>query len=136
MTCTGAPFATEKLEPLTIARPLFAKVPAIVGVNTRVTVALAAAASVPIEHTTCPLAGGAHVPGLALTAPTVAPEVGKVSVKKIPLVVSVLALVIVYVKVTGLPIPIGFVLGAAVICRFKVGPTLATKASLVPFRCS
>src|SRR6202162_3812306 len=74
------------------------------GVTITVTVAVAPALSVPMLHNTVLLVGEPQVPGLAVAETKLETDAGRKSVKVTPLVNSPL-LVMVYAKLTWLPIP-------------------------------
>ena len=122
------------VDPRTVTVPLFPKEPATVGVRLTVTVAIAPAFRVPIEHVSVdglPV-GEPQLPGEVEAETKVAPE-GRTSEKVTPVVKSPL-LVMVYLKLTALPIPVGEGVAVAAILRLTVEPILVTKASLDPLR--
>ena len=118
----GAETETLTVEPVTLAVALFGSVtgPGLgvvgaVGVRTMVTVAVAPAFRVPMLHSTSPLTTEPQLPGLAVAETKVVGGAGggssTVSLKVTPVVRSPV-LVIVYLKVTWLPMPT--VVGVAV----------------------
>ena len=123
-----------KVDPRTVTVPLFPMEPATVGVRTTVTVAVAPALRVPIAHVSVeglPV-GVPQLPGEVDAETKVAPD-GRTSEKVIPVVKSPL-LVMVYLKLTALPTPVGEGVAVAAILRLTVEPSLVTKASLDPLR--
>ena len=122
------------VDPRTVTVPLFPMEPATVGVRLTVTVAIAPAFKVPMEHVSVdgvPV-GEPQLPGEVEAETKVAPE-GRTSEKVTPVVKSPL-LVMVYLKLTALPTPVGEGVAVAAILRLTVEPILVTKASLDPLR--
>jgi hypothetical protein len=122
------------VDPRTVTVPLFPMEPATVGVRFTVTVAVAPAFKVPIEHVTVdglPV-GEPQLPGEVAAETKVAPE-GSTSEKVTPVVKSPL-LVMVYLKLTWLPTPVDEGVAVAAILRVTVEPSLLTKVSLDPLR--
>jgi hypothetical protein len=127
-----------KVKPPTPAEALFPRftVPpetgGATGVKITVTVAVAAAFSEPILHNTVRLTAAPQVPGLAVAETKVAPDAGRLSVK-ITLLVNSPLLVIVYAKLTWLPVPttVGVATGVGMV-KFRTGASLVTNASLGP----
>ena len=123
-----------KVDPRTVTVPLLPIEPATVGVRTTVTVAVAPALSVPIEHVSVdglPV-GVPQLPGEVDAETKLAPE-GSTSEKVMPVVKSPL-LVMVYLKLTWFPTPVGDGVAAATIARLTAEPSLVMKASLDPLR--
>jgi hypothetical protein len=109
-----------KVDPRTVTVPLFPREPATVGVSTTVTVAVAPAFRVPIEHVSVeglPV-GVPQLPGEVDPETKVAPD-ASTSEKVIPVVKSPL-LVMVYLKLTELPTPVGEGVAVAAIPRETV----------------
>src|SRR5437868_11642448 len=104
----------------------------VVGVSSTVTVAVAPFPRVPIRHCTELLTAVAQLPGELLVVPAVAPLLGNVAVKLTPDVGSGPLFVIVYLKVSWLPTPIGLTVGATVTCKSLMPPSFVMKASLPP----
>ena len=122
------------VDPRTVTVPLFPMEPGTVGVRITVTVAVAPPLRVPIEHVNVdglPV-GVPQLPGEVDAETKVAPD-GKTSEKVIPVVKSPL-LVMVYLKLTWLPTPVGEGVAVAAMLRETVEPSLVTKASLDPLR--
>ena len=129
-------------EPFAVTMPLLARVTASVGVRITVTVAVAPTLSVPMAHVMLagvPVGLVQDAPVEAVTELKVAFVVGSVSVNVTADAVSgPLLLVIVYVKVAWLPTPTVGVpptvgVAATLISTSLREPSLATKASLLPF---
>lgn len=128
-------------EPFAVTMPLLARVTASVGVRITVTVAVAPTLIVPIAHVMLagvPVGLVQDAPVEAVTELKVAFVVGSVSVNVTADAVSGPLLVIVYVKVAWLPTPtVGLPLtvgvAATLISTSLREPSLATKASLLPF---
>ena len=121
-----------KVDPSTVTVPLFPIEPATVGVRSTVTVAVAPAFRVPTEHDRVeglPV-GAPQLPGEIAAETKVAPA-GRTSEKVTPVVKSPL-LVMVYLKVTWFPTPVGDGVAVAAILRLMVEPSLLAKASHDP----